>query len=198
MTVAASDDDRALVARLDEVWSSMTELGTALSEAEWKQPTEVPGWSVQDNFVHISGLEWVLLGRDRPEHDIPEGLEHVKNDVGRSNEVWVDSRRGYSGAEALAEFREITAARLEQLRGFGADDFAAASWTPTGPGTVRDLLPFRIFDSWVHEQDMRRAVGRPGNLDSPAADHALGRMNSTLPIDVGKKEGAREGESIVY
>ena len=44
-----------------------------------------------------------------------------------------------------------------------------------GPGTVRDLLPFRIFDSWVHEQDMRRAVHRAGNLDSDAARLAAGR-----------------------
>lgn len=190
--------DRELVERLTEVWSSMTELGAGLDEDQWKRPTEVPGWSVQDNLTHITALEWMLLGRPAPDHAIPDVLAHVKNDVGRSNEVFVDSRRSLTGAEALDEFREATGARLAQLASFGPDDFGADSFTPMGPGTVRDLLPFRIFDSWVHEQDMRRAAGVPGHLDGPVVDAAFDRMRTSMPFVVGKKAGAPDGSTVVF
>ena len=122
----------------------------------------------------------------------------MKNDIGRVNEVFVDSRRASSGAEALAEFREVTSARLEQLRGFGPDDFGAESWTPVGPGTVRDLLPFRVFDSWVHEQDMRRAVARPGDLDGAVAENAFERITGSMPFVVGKRVGPPDGTTIHF
>jgi len=98
----------------------------------------------------------------------------------------------------LAEFVEITDTRIAQLRAFAAADFAAQTWTPVGPGAVRDLLPFRIFDSWVHEQDMRRAVERPGNLDSVVAAVALDRIVGSMPFVVGKRAGAPDGATVVF
>ena len=192
----ATDDQ--LVEHLDQVWASIGDLGSTLDEAEWKAPTEVPGWTVQDNLVHIIALEWLALGRPAPDHEIPDDLPHVKNDFGRINEVFVDSRRDRTGPEALAEFRSVTADRLAQLRAFGPDDFGAASFTPVGPGTVRNLLPFRVFDSWVHEQDMRRAVGRPGDLDGPVADAAFGRVVASMPFVVGKKAQAPQGSTVAF
>ncbi|HSO96338.1 MAG TPA: maleylpyruvate isomerase family mycothiol-dependent enzyme [Acidimicrobiia bacterium] len=190
--------DQELVAHLDQVWGSIADLGSTLDEGDWKTPTEVPGWTVQDNLAHIVALEWLALGRAAPDHDIPDDLPHVKNDFGRANEVFVDSRRDRSGADVLAEFRTITAERLAQLRSFGPDDFGAASFTPVGPGTVRDLLPFRVFDSWVHEQDMRRAVDRPGHLEGPVADAAFARVVAAMPFVVGKKAQAAQGSTVVF
>jgi uncharacterized protein (TIGR03083 family) len=194
MTQAAN---RELVDMLEHVWSSTADLGSGLDEAGWKQPTECPGWTVQDNLVHITALERFILGDPLPSDDVPDDLPHVKNDVGTANERWVESRRSWSGADALEEFRAATAARVEQLRALDDAGFAADSWTPMGPGTVADLLGFRIFDSWVHEQDMRRAVERPGDLDSPAAAHSLGMMVGVLPYIVGKKVGAPDGSTVV-
>jgi uncharacterized protein (TIGR03083 family) len=182
---------------LDEVWSSMAELGRSLDEAGWKTPTECPGWTVQDDLVHITALEKFILGEPLPSEDVPDDLPHVKNDIGRSNERWFESRRSWSGADALEEFVGVTGDRLAQLRDLDDDGFAADSWTPMGPGTVAQLLGFRVFDSWVHEQDMRRAVDRPGNLDSPAARFATGMMLGVLPYVVGKKVGAPDGSTVV-
>ena len=152
-----ADADQELVDLLEAVWASYADACTGLTEEQWKAPTDLPGWSVQDNVVHIVGIESSVLGRPAPEHTPPD-LEHIRNDIGRSNEVWVDSRRSWSGADVFAEFREVTGERIAQLRTFGDAEFSAESWTPAGPGTVRDLLPFRVFDSWAHEQDIRRAA----------------------------------------
>jgi uncharacterized protein (TIGR03083 family) len=178
--------DQELVDHLERVWTSIEGLASGLSDAEWAAPTECPGWSVQDNVAHIIGIESTILGRSAPDREIGD-LPHIKNDIGRSNEMWVDARRGLSGAEVLDEFRDVTAARLGQLRALDDAGFAAESWTPAGPGTVRDLIPFRIFDSWVHEQDMRRAIGRPGDLDGPVAELAFERVAGRMPYVVARR-----------
>jgi uncharacterized protein (TIGR03083 family) len=193
----AQPGDQQLVDLLERVWQSIDSACADLTETQWKTPTDLPGWSVQDNVVHISGIESSVLGRPAPDHSPPQ-YDHVKNEVGQRNEVWVDSRRSWPGARVLAEFREVTGARLAQLDGFSDADFAAESWTPAGPGTVRDLLPFRIFDSWAHEQDVRRALDRPGDLDGPVADAAFPRIVGALPYVVGKKVHPPDGTTVVF
>ena len=189
--------DQELVDRLEQVWSSIEAACTDLTEEQWKTPTDLPGWSVQDNLVHISAIEASILGRPAPEHTPPD-YDHVKNEFGQRNEVWVDARRSWPGAEAFDEFREVTATRLAQLRGFSEADFDSESWTPAGPGTVRDLLPFRAFDSWAHEQDMRRALDRPGDLAGPVADFAFRRIADALPFVVGKKVHPADGTTVLF
>ncbi len=191
-------EDQELVDVLEEVWRSIDELGATLTEDEWKTPTELPGWTVQDNLVHLSAIEAMSLGR--PWRDVPDApaADHVKNDFGRHNENMVHSRRGWSGADALAEFRALTHERIEGLRALDAAGFGADSWTPQGPGTVRTLLPFRIFDSYAHEQDMRRALGRPGDTGSRAARHTLDTMATAMPFVVGKKAAAPDGSTVVF
>ena len=197
MSAEVNEEDAAMVDALDEVWTRIAALGADLTEEEWKRPTEVPGWSVQDNMTHLTDLEAMILGRPAPDHAAPDGLAHVKNDPGVRNERFVDARRGWTGADALAEFIEVTHARVAQLRSYSVEDFAADSWTPMGPGTVHDLLPFRVFDSWVHEQDMRRAVGQPGGLGGGAAEASMERITGTAGYIIGKKAAAPEGTTVV-
>ncbi len=191
-------EDQELVDVLEGVWRSIEELGESLSEDDWKQPTELPGWTVQDTLVHLSSIESMSLGR--PWKDLPDAPDapHVLNDFGRHNENAVHSRRTWTGADALAEFRSITQERLAGLRALDATGFGAESWNPMGPGTVRTLLPFRIFDAYAHEQDMRRAVGRPGGTSSPAAESTLADMAAVMPYIVGKKVAAPDGSTVVF
>jgi uncharacterized protein (TIGR03083 family) len=189
--------DQELVDLLEEVWVSIETLGEDLEEHEWKRHTELPGWTVQDNLVHLSAVESMSLGRPWRGHEATD-LQHVKNDIGRSNEHAVDSRRGWSGAQALAEFHVLTTERITKLRALDEHGFGGESWTPVGPGTVRDLLPFRIFDSWVHEQDMRRAVGREGDLASGAALLTQNLMVDAMPYVIGKKVAPPDGSTVVF
>lgn len=189
--------DQELVDLLEEVWTSIETMGEDLKESEWKLHTELPGWTVQDNLVHLSAIESMSLGRPWRDHEAPD-FPHVKNDVGRSNEHAVDSRRGWSGAQALAEFHVLTTERILKLRALDEGGFGADSWTPVGPGTVRDLLPFRIFDSWVHEQDMRRAVKREGNLGSGAALLTQTMIVDAMPFVIGKKVAPPDGSTVMF
>ncbi len=185
-----------VVDKMATVWLAIGALCANLTEQEWKTPTDCPGWSVQDQLSHLTGSESRILGQPAPDHT-PQDMGHVKNEGGERNEVVVDWRRSRSGAEVLAEFREVTAERLNLLRGMSEDEFAAETQTPIGPGTVRMLVEIRIFDAWVHLQDMRRALNRPGDLEGPVAEHSVGRCALAMPFVVGRKAQAPDGATVV-
>ena len=188
--------DQQLVDNMEAVWRSIDALCASFSEAQWKTVTDCPGWSVQDQLSHLAGSEHGLLGRPRPDHTPPE-LPHIKNEIGANNEIVIDYRRSWTGAEVLADFREVTGERMKVLRAMGETDFDAAAQTPIGPGAQRDYLAIRIFDAWVHEQDIRRAVGVPGDLAGPVAEHSVGRMAMAIPYVVGRKVQPADGTTVV-
>ena len=185
-----------LVEQLAATWRSIDELCTGLSEDDWKRPTGCPGWSVQDNLSHLIDYESFALGRPRPEHEVGP-LPHTKNDMGVTNEVGVDARRSRPGAEVLAEFRDVTAERLAHLSTFTEDDLTREVTTPIGPGTMKDMLTLRVMDTWSHEQDIRRALGRPGHEDDPAVATTVAYFTGFMPFVIGKRAGAPEGSTVV-
>ena len=185
-----------LIDKLEHTYRMVASLGAGLSEDQWKLPTECPGWTVQDNLSHIIGTERMLQGLDRTAHRAAD-VSVAKNSMGVANEHEVDARRASTGAEVLEEWRSVLAQRVATLRAGDAEYFARETQTPTGPGTVADFIHIRIMDIWVHEQDMRRAVGIEGDLDSPSAEHATDRLLRTFPMVVGKRAQAPEGSVVV-
>jgi len=181
---------------LARVWASIGELAATFSEAEWKTPSDLPGWTVQDNLSHLLGTELMLLGDPPPTADI-SGLAHVKSPFGEMMEVPVQARRDLRGADVLAEFHHVVERRLDQLRAMEPEDFDKVGWSPVGEVPYRTFMRVRCFDSWMHEQDMRRAVERPGHLEGPVVDVALERFGVALPVIVGKRAGAPEGATVV-
>ena len=143
------------------------------------------------------GAESGILGNPRPDHT-PQDTSHVQNDVGQSNEIVVDYRRSWSGEQVLEEFRELTSQRLLFLKGLSDEGFAAETETPLGPGTITDHLRIRIMDAWVHEQDIRRALDIPGELDGPVAAHSVGRFTRAMPFVVARKSQAPDGSTVVF
>ena len=185
-----------VIEMLFDTWDSMIDLCRTLSEDEWKTQTECPGWSVQDNISHIIGTERMLEGLPASTHQSAK-FDWVKNPIGGFNENEVDERRNKPGSEVLAEFEELIARRKATLSNAGDEYFDRDMITPTGPGTMADFLDIRVLDNWVHEQDIRNAIGKPGHDQAPAAVHTIGRMIRTLPIVVGKRAQTPEGESVV-
>ncbi len=182
---------------MERVWRSIDSLCSPLNEAQWKTATDCPGWSVQDQVSHIAGAESGILGNPRPDH-MPQDTSYVQNDVGQSNEVVVDYRRSWTGQEVLDEFRQLTNERLSFLKGLTEEGFNAETETPLGPGTITDHLRIRIMDAWVHEQDIRRALNIPGELDGPVAAHSVGRFTRAMPFVVARKAQAPDGTTVVF
>ncbi|HEX2849862.1 MAG TPA: maleylpyruvate isomerase family mycothiol-dependent enzyme [Acidimicrobiales bacterium] len=181
---------------LDTTWESLIALCGALTDDDWKRPTGCPGWSVQDQVSHLIDYESRALGRPQPE-TTAVSRPHTKNALGESNEVGVEHRRSRTGAEVLDELRDVTAARSAQLHALTADDLSREVATPAGPGTIADMLTLRVMDTWSHEQDIRRAVGRPGHGDGPAVLEAIDYWSRFLPFVVGKRAEAPDGVTAV-
>jgi uncharacterized protein (TIGR03083 family) len=186
-----------VVDKLEMAFRSLDDLCSSLTNEEWALPTDNPGWSVQDNLSHIVGTESTILGRAAPEHD-PGEKAWVRNPIGAGNEVHVDYRRYWPPDKVLEEFREVSGERVKATQALTAEELQGESWTPIGQGTVADLLAIRIMDIWVHEQDMRRAVGKPGNLEGPIAEHAFSRHSTAMPFVVGKKVAPPDGTTVVF
>lgn len=187
--------DTQLVDALDDIWTAIATSAAGFSAADWQTPTQLPGWNVQDVVAHIASTEAMLLGRPLPEHHA-ESYDHVRNDLGRVMEDMVDWYRGWTGPEVLAEFIDVTNARLAALRSLDDAGFSAPTWTPVGEGQVRDLLPFRVVDSWVHLHDIQAALGLPERWDDLGAEFTLAKTALGMGKVVVKGAGASEGTSV--
>ncbi len=194
MAASLRDDT---ISKLEHVWSSLSALGASLTPDEWRLPTDCPGWTVKDQFSHLIGTERSLAGLAPTDHVATFG-PHVRNELGQRTEHEVDARRDLNGAAVLAEFDGLVALRRTQINALTDDQLAADSWTPIGPGTLLDFMQIRILDFWVHEQDVRRAVARPGDLDGAVAEHTLDRLFRGLSMVVGKRVAPAEGTSISF
>ncbi len=191
---AAADRD-TLVAALDAQFDSLVDLGRDLTADQWDAPSEVPGWSVKDNFSHVIGTESMLLGRPDDTIDIGDP-DYVTNDIGTFNEVAIVTRRSRTGPEVLAEFAMIAGERKAALQAMTEADFDAESFTPAGQDTYGRFMQIRVFDCWIHEQDCREPLGLPGHLAGPAVETMLDEMTTAMGFVVGKKAGATEGQSV--
>jgi len=185
-----------MIAALDEEWEALIALAGDLAPGDWSHATDLPGWTVKDVYAHIIGIESVLLGRQGPGIVVPDGLPHVRNELGRANEAWVLAYRPCSGSEVLADLAEVVTERRAMLARTDAAAFDAPSWTPAGEDTYGRFMRIRVMDQWFHEQDVREAVGRPGHLSGLAPEVVLDELSSAMGYVVGKQANFPEGSSV--
>lgn len=192
-------NNEPVIELLIDEWRHLGELGGQLTETDWKTPSECPGWTVQDLLAHIVGTECSLAGIAVPEaSEAVTAAPHVRNEIGARNEAWIDSMRPLSGAQVLERFRAITAERSAALRAMTEAELDVVGWSPIGQVPYRVYMEIRLLDNWVHEQDIRWALGRPGHQSGPIVERALARFVMAMPMIVGKKAGAPDGSSVVF
>ncbi len=180
---------------LEEIWSSIASLTESLSDEQWSTPTDCPGWDVKDHLSHIIGTERSMAGEPTPPLDVATA-SHVRNPIGEANERWVVSRRGVPGAQVRLEFIEVAAERCRSLRSLGADAFERVGWSPVGDVPLRVFLEVRAMDCWIHEQDLRLALGRAGGRGGRGEEVSLYRVELALGQVLGKGVRPPEGASI--
>lgn len=190
-----AEEQSRIVELLGQEWAVIGDLLAGLSEQAWSRRV-LPGWDVHDVLAHIAGTERMLSGAELPGTQGDLGA-HVRNDIGRANEAWVIALRDRAHAALLDDFRAVTASRLASLRAMSPEEFNAPSWTPAGQATYARFMRIRIFDCWMHEQDIRAATGLPGNEDGPAAAAALDEVVLALGYIIGKKGRAPDGSSVL-
>lgn len=187
------------VPELVDIWQlaleSVADLTDNLTDEEWRAATPCPGWSVADIVAHLIDVEQFMAGSPRPDH-APDwtSLPHAAGDFGRFTELGVDYRRGRPRDQVLDELRQTIAARRREL------DAVPEGQQVTGilgtPTTIDRLLRIRIFDAWVHQQDIRTALGLDGAWDTAPAIVAFQQMAKAVPVVWSRTVKASPGQVV--
>ncbi|MGI8846952.1 MAG: maleylpyruvate isomerase family mycothiol-dependent enzyme [Candidatus Dormibacteria bacterium] len=176
---------------LEGTWKSIGQLCHGLDEQRSRLATDCPGWTVRDQIAHVIGSERGMRGEAPP--DVEVTTAHVHNPLGAFNERWVVTRRDVPFDTLLVEYHEIAAERIAEHRALTPDQLSEIVPTPAGRVPLADFIDLRVFDCFTHEQDIRRALGAPGRLDSEEARRAVRRMAAGLPRVVARIVGAPDG-----
>ncbi|MFJ9244447.1 maleylpyruvate isomerase family mycothiol-dependent enzyme [Streptomyces sp. NPDC101776] len=177
---------------------AISELVTPLAEGEWNRRTPCPGWSVRDVVSHVIGLDNEMLGDPRPIHTLPRDLYHVTNEHQRYMEMQVDVRRHHTAPEMTSELEYTIIRRNRQLRNESREPGRTVRGHVSTEVTLEESMRTHAFNIWVHEQDLRAALGRPGNLDSPGAHIARDVLLAALPKVVAEDSGAPRSSAVVF
>ncbi|MBW8730536.1 MAG: maleylpyruvate isomerase family mycothiol-dependent enzyme [Terrabacter sp.] len=196
MHPAAPDDRNGLIDAFDHSVQSIIDLGHSCRDEDFEIQTECPGWTVKDQIAHVVGAEKSFAGMPRPQVEVPD-YPHVHSDFARFVEVDVEARRGLSGREVVAELAEFHPQRVADLRGSTADIDTVIGGFFGPETTFGDHLHRRIVDAWVHEQDLRAALDRPGNLDSASAAVFTADILAALPRIASRVAGIGAGHAVV-
>ncbi|MBA3781399.1 MAG: maleylpyruvate isomerase family mycothiol-dependent enzyme [Nocardioides sp.] len=194
-------DEDTLRGYVDVWWQAVddfTHLLEGLAPDDWDRETDLPGWDVRAIAAHTAHLEAILAGAPDETVDVGE-RDHVNGLIGAYTEQGVVARADAAPDDLINEIRESATKRHTALLesppsdGTGKPDnvFGALGWS------WATLLRNRPLDIWMHEQDIRRAVGQPGNLDSRPAEHTAVYLAESLGIVVAKRVGAEPGTTVV-
>lgn len=187
----------ALVDLLETQYTSLEELGASLTPSEWHQRASLPGWSVFDVYAHIIGAESMMGGGQAPDVTIDvEHHSHVRNDVGVVNETWVEALSGLGPDDMVQRYRDVIAGRMQSLRSMSAEGYEAQVLTPVGFAPFWRSLQIRVFDCWMHEQDVRESLIRPGNESGLCAEAAVDEVERSIGFLIGKKADAPAGSTV--
>ena len=87
--------------------------------------------------------------------------------------------------------------RLAALDAMSQAEFDAPSWTPAGRDeTYGRFMRIRHYDCYLHEQDIRLALGRPARESAADLDSALDEVATGLGYIVGRKAALPEGSRV--
>jgi uncharacterized protein (TIGR03083 family) len=148
--------------------------------------TTLNGLTVREIVAHLAAMESLLamwLGVPTLPDVVEEGVEERTASV-------IDMTRDWTFAQVIALWRQSMAAvraaapRDAMSRWFGSD-------MPT------DLvLIVRAFETWTHTDDIRRAIGRPLGVPSPAAVRTMAEGSMTMVPSALESSGlARPGRA---
>ncbi len=196
MHPAPPTDLRGLVDAYQHTTQAVVDLGHSCSLVDFTLQTECPGWTVKDVISHVVGIESWLDGAAPPQIQLPD-LPHIKNDTGEFVELFVHERRPLDGADVVGELEDVLVSRVAALRDPALSDDTILR-SVAGPAPATDALTLRVIDIWIHEQDIRAALGRPGNLDSPAATVFVNAVIRSLPRIVARDAAVPVGQAVIF
>jgi uncharacterized protein (TIGR03083 family) len=140
-----------------------------LTAEQWATPTVCTGWTVQDVASHILGDKLGLLsrGRDGQRVDVPRDDEPFPAFIDRINDEWVVACRRLSPEVLFALLVDCSTQIVDLWKRLDPDELGGpVSWAGPSPAPVWLNAAREYTEYWVHQQQIREAVGVP-LLDAP-------------------------------
>ena len=181
-----------IIDSLEDTWTQIDRLVRPQPEQAYDALTACPGWSVRDILSHLLGFELMLSGGAVPTYE-GEMPAHVKNSIGELNEAFVQDNRNLPGIEVLDKFVSATNDSIKRLRALSDEEWEVVGWSPEGEKPYFRFQETRIFDSWIHLQDIRDALLQPADDHGTGEEVVVNRFEGAVPYILGKKMQAPEG-----
>jgi uncharacterized protein (TIGR03083 family) len=137
-----------------------------LDADDWQRPTVCPGWRVHDIVAHVVHDHIRRLSRTRDQYAAPGPPQAwiMPGSLHRSNQEFVDVARSWSprvlmdllghlGPEQDRLWASMDLDQLGEAVSWAAPDLPAPAWLDI----AREYTEY-----WVHQQQIRDAVSRPG------------------------------------
>lgn len=191
--------DQERLATYVDSWRSAVDdvlvLLRSLDDADWKRPTDLPGWDVKAVAAHLAHIEADLADADRAVPEEPERSSVSPEYTERG----VVARADTPADEIVEELEQAARRNHERLQADPPSD--GKDRPPHSPGGTgwdwQTLLSNRVIDVWMHEQDIRRAVEQPGGMNTAAAAHTIEQLARGFGYVVGKRVAPPAGTTVV-
>jgi uncharacterized protein (TIGR03083 family) len=141
---------------------SFDNLLTSLREDEWHRPA-LRDLDIQCLIGHLIGVERQLHAAVGIAAAVTTGRDHVA-----STQEDALSQVGRAPAETLDQWRELIRRTLEYATALDRDANQRVVSLHGFTMSLERMLVLRAFETWTHEEDIRRATGRPLAAPDPA------------------------------
>jgi uncharacterized protein (TIGR03083 family) len=177
-----------LIERFAGLHQELMRLLRGLEAADWSSPTACAAWSVKDIVAHLldTGLRRLSSGRDGFMPAPGDGIASYTDLVAylnRLNAEWVGATRRLSPPVLLA-LMDVMAPQVHAFFG-SLDPHARAQFGVAWAGEESSPVWFDIgreyTERWLHQQQIREAVGAPGLLGREWLYPALDIFMRALP-----------------
>jgi uncharacterized protein (TIGR03083 family) len=161
-----------------------------LAPEDWALPTACEGWDVADLFAHVVGdtLGRVSGLRDDSDRVMTDPNETLGRFIDRTNDRWVIGAKRLS-SQLMIELAawageihdELWLSKDMHEPGLGV------SWAGVDPAPVWFDAAREISEYWVHERQLREAVGN-SDMGEPSLDTVLDVFARGLPYTLGRAD----------
>ncbi|WP_460695643.1 maleylpyruvate isomerase family mycothiol-dependent enzyme [Nocardia thraciensis] len=158
----------------------------SLAPAEWAQPTVCPGWAVRDVAAHILNdyLRRISGSRDGHGGAVFADDETLPAYLARTNDEFVRAMRQCS-PRTMIDLLLHLGPQLDAV--WAATDLASSatlnvSWAGPGPSPAWLDIARDYTEYWVHQQQIRDAVSRPGADEAALLHPVLATFLHALPV----------------
>lgn len=188
--------------------AALLDLLASLTPGEWASDTVCSGWSVKDIAAHIIADDLGVVSRRRDGYMAgfidTDSWDVLLAAINRANEEWVASMRRLSPG-LICELLEFAGRRFaDAMRARDPHEIGdPVDWAGPEPAPAWLDIAREYTERWLHQQQIRDAVDRPGLKDRRMFAPVLDTFARALPHtyrDVTAPEGTRvrltvEGEA---